>query len=234
MAIPQANIKMSEVRTGSFGAAAGVRLEITNYNEIYRTLLKLDKTYLAQLKRNYKDIGRDVQTAIRKAIPSKAKPPLPGMKQVHFGRLAWGTTYSPDGKRPRNSKSVLIQLPSTRSRKARKAGEMAILRLQVGSPGTVLFDMAGRANYTKGRRGLTPEYDYMYTIGGQKIPGKRRHKVVPGAFAKGLSKAKGRKQAWASRIVWPAALTALPKARARMAVAIGQANDRVNALLRSM
>ena len=234
MAIPQANINMSQIRSGSFGATAGVRLEITNYNEIYRTLLKLDKTYLAQLKRNYREIGQDVQTAIRKAIPSKAKPPLRNMKQVHFGRLAWGTTYGGSGDRPRPAKSVLIQLPNTRSRKAKKAGEISILRLQVGSPATVLFDMAGRANYSKARRGLTPVYDYMYTIGGQKVPGTRQHRVVPGAFAKGLSKASGRKQAWASRIVWPAALTALPKARAKMAIAIGQANDKVNALLRSM
>ena len=234
MAIPQANINMSQIRTGSFGGTAGVRLEITNYNEIYRTLLKLDKTYLSALKKDYRRIAKDVQTSIRKAIPSKAKPPLSGMKQVHFGRLAWGTTYGADKGRPKPAKSVVIQLPNTRTKKAKKAGEIAIARLQVQSPGTVLFDMAGRANYSKGRRGYTPEYDYMYTIGGQKVPGKRKHRVTPLAFARGLSNASGRLQVGASRVVWPSALRALPKARAQMAETISRANDRVNALLRSM
>lgn len=224
---------MSQIRSGSYGATSGVRLEITNYNEIVKILSRLDKTYLKELRKDYKRIGQGVKQSIVKAIPSKANPPLSQMRQVHFGRLAWGTTYGGGGARPKPAKSVLVQTPSTRSKKARRTGEMSILRLQVGSPATVLFDMAGRANYTKARRGRTPIYDYMYTINGQKVPGKRSHKVTPGAFAKALSQAEGRKQAWASRIVWPAALQALPKARNEMAVSIAQANDRVNQLLRS-
>lgn len=233
MAIPQAILALTKVSSGMTGATSGVRLEITNYNDIVKTLLKIDKVYLRELRKDFKRIGKPVQESIKKAIPSRNQPPLSGMKQVHFGRLAWGTTYGAGGGRPKPAKSVLIQTPSTRSKKARKAGEMSILRLQVGSPATVLFDMAGRRNNTKARRGMTPEYDYMYTIGGQKVPGKRKHRVVPYNFANGLSKSKGRLQFTASRIVWPAAEKALPQARQRMAEAIRSANNKINAELRS-
>lgn len=233
MAIPQAVLGLSRVISGMSGGSSGVRLEITNYNEIYRTLLKIDKVYLRELRKDFKKIGKPVQASIRKAIPARNKPPLSGMKQVHFGRLAWGTTYAGGGDKPKTAKSVLIQTPNTRSKKARKAGEISILRLQIGAPGTVLFDMAGRRNNTRARRGLTPEYDYMYTIGGQKVPGRRRHRVVPYNFANGLSKSKGRLQFTASRIVWPAAEKALPQARQKMAEAIRAANNKINAELRS-
>lgn len=224
---------MVPVKSTGYNASSGVRLEITNLNEILKVLRKLDKDYVKELRKDFRKIGKPVQESIRRNIPARNNPPLSGMRQVHFGRLAWGTTHGGNGSRPKPAKSVLIQTPSTRSKKARKHGEISILRLQVGSPGTVLFDMAGRRMHAKGRKGMTPMYDYMYTIGGQKVPGKRQHRVKPYNFAIGLSKASGKMQWGASRIVWPAALKALPQARNRIAESISQANNRVNALLRS-
>lgn len=230
MTIPQALLRLSAVTASRPGDSNGVRLEVTNWNEILKTLGKLDKEYVKQLRKDFKAIARPVQESVKSAIPSKANPPMSGMRQVHFGRLAWGSRFGA-GSKP--SKSVLVQVPSTRSRRARSFETFSIARLQIGSPGTVLFDMAGRKDYIRGRKGFTPEYDYMYTINGQKVPGKRKHRVVPLAYAKGLGQSSGRLKIRASRIVWPAAEKALPAAQAAMELRITQVNLRINALLRS-
>ena len=224
MAIPKALIGMTK-QSGSYANDGNVRLEITNWAEVMKTLQKLDKDYVKELRKDFKAIAKPVQQSIRKAIPTKAKPPLRNMRQVHFGRLAWGTTY---GNKPKPTRSVLIQLPSPRARKFRGVPYIPITRLQVQSAAVVLTDMAGRARYTKGRRGKTPEYDYMYTINGVKVPGKRQHKVTPFAFAKGLAKASGLKQRNASRFVWPGALKALPEAQRQMDVKITEVNRKIN------
>lgn len=229
MAVLKASTSLAPIKSGQYGGAIGARLEITNWNDIMRTLVKLDKDYVKELRKDFRAIAKPVQVEIKRAIPSKAKPPLSGMRQVHFGRLAWGSNYGA-GAKP--SKSALIQTPNTR-RKQYKGQDIAIARILVQSPATVLADMAGRRAGMKGRKGFTPEYDYMYTIGGQKVPGKRKHRVVPGAFLKGLSKATGVQQRYASRFVWPAAEKALPAARKRMDAKISEVNIKISALLRS-
>ncbi len=221
---------MTAMRGGTFGATSGVRLEITNWNEVMKVIVKLDKEYARELRKDFKRIARPVQTAIKQGIPGRGKPPLSGMKQVHFGRLAWGSTY---GKGAKPSKSVLIQVPNTRKRKYKKT-DIAIARLQVQSPATVLADMAGRRSNTKARKGLTPKYDYMYTINGQKVPGKRQHTVKQWNFVSQMSGGKFIKQTYASRFVWPSALKALPQAQKEIDASITQANNRVNQLLRSL
>lgn len=205
--VPSAGLK---IQSGSFGSSNTVRLEITNWAEIMKTLKDIDADYVVGLRKNFKRIARGPQQSVQRAIPGKSKPPLTGMTQVWFGRLAWGSTWGGiGGSSPKPSKSVLIQLPNTRKKKYRELERVPIVRLQVGSPGTVLFDMAYRRGGTKGRKGFTPEYDYIYRVGGLTYPGKRKHRVVPGAFLKGIIKSGQNPKA--SRIVWPAALKAMPK-----------------------
>ena len=228
--IPQAALRVTAVKGGLYGGTSGVRLEITNWNEVMKVLVKLDKTYVSAMRKQFKQIARPVQQQVKSAIPGKGKPPLSGMTQVHFGRLAWGSTY---GKGAKPAKSVLVQTPNTRKR-AYKGKDIAIARLQVQSPATVLADMAGRRNNTKARKGLTPMYDYMYTINGNKVPGKRQHRVKPWNFVSKISGGSGIKQTTASRFIWPAALKALPKARQEIDRVITSANLRVNQLLRSL
>ena len=221
--------KLVAVKGSSVGSTTGARLEITNWAEVMRIITKLDKEYAKELRKSFKAIAKPVQEEIKKAIPSKAKAPLSGMKQVHFGRLAWGSNY---GKGAKPSKSALIQTPNPRSRKAR-GNDIAIARIQVQSPATVLSDMAGSKGNTRARRGLTPSYDYMYNIGGQKVPGKRQHTVSPYNFLSQISGGKYIKSSSASRFIWPAALKALPAAQKQIDAKITQANIRLNALLRS-
>lgn len=212
------------MKSGAFGSANTLRLEITNWNEVMAVIKDLDQTYIKTLRRDFREIGKEAQGAVKRAIPNKANPPMSGMRQVHFGRLAWGSTF---GKGAKPSKSVLIQLPNTRKKKYRELDRIPILRLQIGSPATVLFDMAGRARYAKGRKGLTPIYDYMYTINGQKVPGKRQHRVVPMAFAKGTADAKSKLQMTASRIVYPAAEKAMPSVTRKMRQKIYEINQKI-------
>ena len=229
MAVIKASTRYSATK-GDYGRTGDLRLEITNWNEIMKVLVALDKDYVKALRESFKYIGKDVQTAVRKAIPSKGKPPLRNMKQVFFGRLAWSSDY---GKGAKPSKSVLLQVVNTRSRKY-NSKDISIARVQVQSPATVLADMAGRRGGTKGRKGLTPEYDYMYNVNGRLVRGKRQHRVVPGAFLLGLSKSNAvMKQRHASRFIWPAALEVLPAVRKKVDEKISQVNLKVNALLRS-
>lgn len=217
-------------RSGRFGSSNEVALEITNWNEVLKVLKQVDESWIAELRKDFKQIGQESAKEVRKAIPSKNRPPLTNMRQVWFGRLAWGTTWGGvGGGAPKPSKSVLVQLPKTRKKKYRELERISIVRLQVGSPGTVLFDMAYRRGGSKGRKGLTPEYDYIYRVGGLTVPGKRRHRVVPGAFLKGIL-ASGQ-QPKASRIVWPAALKSLPDVTRKMDAVILKANLRIQAKL---
>ncbi len=216
-------------QSGAFGSSNTVRLEITNWAETLKLLKELDSDYIVTLRKQFKQVGNEAAKVVKRRIPGKSKPPLSGMRQVWFGRLAWSTTWGGVGSEsPRPSKSVLVQLPNTRRKKYREMEKAPIVRLQVGSPGTVLFDMAGRANYAKGRKGLTPEYDYIYRVNGRTVPGKRKHRVVPGAFAKGLAKSGyGR----ASRIVYPAVESAMPKVTYQMKTVIFAVNQRIQTKL---
>lgn len=228
MAISSAQIGF-RAESGAFGSGSVVRLEITNWNEIMKTLRGLDKKYVQDLRKEFRSIAKPVQDKVRRAIPSKAKPPLSGMKQVHFGRLAWGSTY---GAKAKPAKSVIIQTPNTRSKTYAKVNEIPIVRLQVQSPGTVLYDMAGRLNGVKGRKGFTPWYDYMYHSNGRSWQGKRRHRVVPNNFLSSLTRSTGYQKPQASRIIWPAAERAMPEATRKMDAVITKTNLKINQMLK--
>lgn len=223
MALPAIATRLGVI-SGAFGSANEVRIEITNFNEVMKILKDLDADYVKGLRTKFREIGKEAQTPLKNAIPSKSSPPMSQMKQVHFGRLAWGSSY---GKGSKPSKSVLIQTPNTRRKKYRELATIPIVRLQIGSPGTVLFDMAGRANYTKGRKGYTPLYDYMYTINGVKVPGKRKHRVTPYAFAMGNAKSNHRFRKQASRIVYPTVEKAMPRVTSKMREIIFDMNGKI-------
>jgi hypothetical protein len=223
-------MRIAPMKGGLYGGTSGVRLEITNWNEVMKVLVKLDKTYVKAMRADFRRIAKSVQDEVRKGIPNKSNPPLSGMKQVHFGRLAWGSSY---GKGAKPAKSVLIQTPNTRKVKYR-GKDIAIARVQVLSPATVLADMAGRNGNARARKGLTPMYDYMYTINGNKVPGKRQHTVKPWNFVSKISGGKGIRQNWASRFIWPSAMKALPQVRRDVDTVITAANVKVNQLLRSL
>lgn len=216
-------------RSGAFGSSNTVVLEITNWDEVMKVVKQLDEDWIRGLRKEFRSIGAEAQKKVRDVIPGKNKAPLSGMQQVHFGRLAWGTTFGGNGPKPKPSKSVLLQTPSTRKKKYRELEKVPIVRLQIGSPATVLLDMGGRRFGAKGRKGLTPEYDYMYTIGGQKVPGKRKHRVRPNAFAKGFGTAGARigGKVSASRFVYPAVEKSMPSVTRKMREVVSRTNGQI-------
>ena len=213
------------------------RIEITDIRNAERMLRDLDEDYVKEFRKDIKSVAKPIQQSIKSGITyTKANPPLKGrapdykygMRQIHYGRVAWGTDYAPGGeKRPKPIKSALIQrVPE----KARKRGVKAIVMVVVGSPGTVLADMAGSGGMSKSGEGqITREYDYMYKNG----PGKRSHRINGQGYAmvRALNKKFGSD---ASRFVWPSALKARPKTLEELDKVITKYNRRLNAELRIM
>ena len=65
MSIPQAIVTMTRVTPQNIGGSAGVRLEISNWNEIMKVLVRLDKDYVKELRKDFKEIAKPVQDSIR-------------------------------------------------------------------------------------------------------------------------------------------------------------------------
>jgi hypothetical protein len=205
------------------------KLEVTNLDEVIRVLKQLDEDYYKQFREDAKDIASDVRGGIQRELRkfSRANPPLSGMRQVHFGRVAWGTTYAPAGRaRPKPFDSALIDVP--RRMKKNKYGYTPIVRVVVGSPGTVLADMAGISNKYTRAYPITRPYDYMYTIRGQKVPGIRQHKITTQGLEM-ISNMPGRRP---SRYVWKGAEDELPAARKKIDKSITKLNRYINIKLR--
>lgn len=216
--------------TESRGRNREAGLIITDYREVIRQLEKLDKDYVAQMRRNFREIAKPVQTEIKQGIPSKGSPPIRGMRQVHFGRVAWGTTHQAEGyPKPKPAKSALIQVPRVKKQSLYK--KQSIVRVVVGAPGTVLADMAGVSNKYTGAYEVTRLYDYMFTTpDGRKVRGKRKHKIngQGQAFISALNSAVGRP----SRFVWDSANQALPNARKAMQKELQKVNVKMNKYFR--
>ena len=205
------------------------QVEISDIRRAERMLRDLEGDYIKEFRKDVKDIAKPIQQSIKSNIKStKMNPPLSGMTQVHFGRVAWGTDYTPAGsRRPKPIKSALIQRVPER---ARKKGAKSLVRVVVGSPGTVLADMAGAGNMSNSIEGqVTRSYEYMYKNG----PGKRTHRVngQGHAFVRGLNREYGRD---ASRFVWPAAKQAGNKTRKELDRVIDKYNRILNVKLRIM
>jgi hypothetical protein len=199
-------------------------IEYTDFYYVMKELRELDNDYYKEFRRNAKEVAKDlqksIQTGIRKA-GTRANPPLSGMKQVHFGRVAWGSSYSDGSIKAKPADSAIIQVPP--ARKSNKQGRRAIVRVVVGSPGTVMADMAGASNKFTQRYAVTRPYEYMYTIGGQKVPGIRQHRITTQGveMIDNLS-------ARASRYVWKAADKALPETRKNLDKLITDVNKKLN------
>lgn len=205
---------------------------VVHYTDFYwvqKQLKELDNDYYKEFRREAKFLAKPLQKEIKREISragTRSNPPLSGMTQVNFGRVAWGTTYSPAGySKPKPANSALIELPP--QRKANRAGRRSIVRVVVGSPGTVLADMAGSSNRFTQRYAVTRPYEYTFNIGGQKFYGIRQHRITTQGLEM-IANLGGR----ASRYVWKAADRKLPDVRENMDKLITDVNRQLNRKLR--
>lgn len=167
------------------GEAYSAELTLQDYQAMARELNKLGPELLKEMRRQYKEIAKGPQRAIKAAIPRR--PPLSGMrKAVIPGRTTWGTV--------KPAKSVLVRAPRVKRADLRTA--VPIVQLVVQSPGTVIADMAGRGN-TTGASKVTPIYPYS-----RALSGFRSH-AINGQGQAMINALDGFKSG-ASRMVYPA------------------------------
>jgi hypothetical protein len=202
--------------SASRARAEGAVIEITDWRMLLRELGKVDKEMEKQLKRRFREIGGVVRDGIREKIDTR--PPLSGMrKAVVPGRVTWGT-----GKPAR---SALVRMPRTR----RKGQNVPVAQIMVGSPATIIADMAGKSNRETAKRKITQDYKYS-----RSSTGLRRHRINPlgsRKFINSLNDALGGKS---SRMVYPGAESKLDAARSEMQEAINYASAIVNRELRDV
>jgi len=203
-------------------------LYLTDYNDLIRELNRVQPSLINQMKKDYRKIAKPVQTAVKSGI--KSEPPTTGrhvsrpqntasgfIPLVIPGRLTWGANSQNKNKRV---DSVLIKTPSEKKAKriySRNGTDAAsVARLQVDNAAVVMADMARKT----GKSRMTREYPYS----GSRT-GTRRHKV--NGQGTGMIRALN-KHGTASRFVWPAAETALPKAKEESKIVLNKAITAIN------
>lgn len=192
----------------------GAYLLLTDYRQLLRELSKVEPELQRQLKRRFREIAEPVRDEIKRTIPSR--PPLSGMRKVVHGRVAWG-----QGKPAR---SATIRLPRGKG----KGQNVPIAQIMVGSPATIIADMAGKSNKETAKRRVTNLYKYSLSP-----TGERRHRINPigsRKFIQSLDAALGGR---ASRMVYPAAERKLDAAREEMQEAINYASKIINREMRN-
>jgi hypothetical protein len=196
--------------------AEGAVLEITDWRMLLRELRKVDKEMEKQLKRRFREIGNEVRNGIREQI--KTQPPLSGMrKKVQPGRVTWG-----QGK---PAKSAIVRMPRGR----KKGQNLPVAQIMVGSPATVIADMAGKSNRETAKRKITAEYPYS-----RSGKGTRRHRINPIGSRKFINSLDNALGGRASRMVYVGAESKLDQARNEMQEAINYASAIVNKELRDV
>lgn len=191
-----------------------MEIEVTDWRFLVREVRKIDPRLTAKFKNRAKEIGKPVENAIKKAIPSKID--VRGMQpKVIPGRMSWGG--------PVNARKTSLKI-DTRIKKRGKS----IVSVWVWSPAVAMLDMAKNAG--RGDGGDTREYPYS-----RSRTGTRTHRV--NGQGRGLLQAAGQSKKLIraerpSRVVWPAAWTALPEVNAEMNKLIESEARRINAEMR--
>jgi hypothetical protein len=207
-----------------------IGLYITDYRDLIRELNKVQPGLAKQMQKDFKDIAKPVQSAVKSGIP--LNPPTSGVHKrvpqrtvsgfyprVVPGRLTWGANSQNGSKSPR---SVKIETPSAAkaARAMKRAGVnvSSIARLRVDNAAVVMADMAGKTGKYIDKRKRTNEYKYS-----RSATGTRRHKI--NGQGRGMIRALGSK---ASRFVWPAAEKAVPKTFVQSRRSLQKAYDAIN------
>jgi hypothetical protein len=207
-------------------------LYLTDYNDLIRELNRVQPSLINQMKKDYRQIAKPVQLAVKTGIPQE--PPTSGRHASRPqatrsgfiplaipGRLTWGANSQNKNKAV---KSVLIKTPSEKKAKRiyskNRTDAASVARLQVDNAAVVMADMAGKSGKWINKRPRTREYSYS-----RSASGVRTHKI--NNQGRGMIKALNKKGS-PSRFVWKAAEKALPKATMQSQVVLNKAITRIN------
>ncbi len=212
-----ANRGFSE-RTTQTGYQATI--EVSNLKYMLDELSKINEDARKIFRRRFREIGQPIQREIQNGIRA-SRLGTPGSmrgfgKKVVPGRLTWGT-----GK---PATSAVISMPRLSTRR----DAMPIAKIKVGSPATVIADMAGKSNRATANKPKTAIYPYSLSPDGQ-----RSHKISRVGSRKFIQNLDATIGGKASRVVYPSAEKALPKARVEMELAFDFMANEVNRRLRS-
>lgn len=186
---------------------------VTDWRFLIRETRKIDPKLINEFKVKAREIGKPVEDAIQRGIPSRF--PITGMEpKTKPGRLTWGA-YVP-------AKATDLKV-DTRIRKKGKS----IVSVWVQSPATAVADMAAK----RGRNGRkTREYPYS-----RSATGYRRHTVNGQGIGmiSALDKAPGMKSRKPSRFLWPSALASMSAVNNKMYQLIEKTSRQINAEIRT-
>lgn len=195
----QVRVKSSDTRVEVF---------ITDWRFLMREANKIDPMVQATFKANAREIGRPVESAVKKAIPNRR--PISGMTpKVIPGRMAWGAGWP--------AKATELRVDT----RIRKKGR-SIVSVWVMSPAVAMADMAKNAT-SKAR---TKEYPYS-----RSPSGYRSHKLngQGAAMIEKISASSGVKSRGPSRYTWPGAVGAMNVVNMKMLELVNNTANRLNA-----
>lgn len=207
-------------------------LVLSDYREMISVMRKVQPELVRQLRKRYREIGRDIVKAIKTDIPTA--PPLVSHKRgtsmiTKVGRLSWSRTEN----QTRPLKSVVIREKRTLSVRGKRLPIVGLVQARVNAAPVALADMAGRSGRYINARAVTRKYKYTYHTKDGEFVGDRDHKIngQGRAMINQLNKNFGRR---ASRFIYPAAESKIPAAAAEMKVAVQKASDNLNAMLKGV
>lgn len=192
----------------------------TDYKQLIAVMRQIDPALVKALRKRYRQIGRPVVKGIKDSIPTTA--PLSGMV-TKVGRLSWSRTMN----QSKDIKSVVIR---DRKRAPRsKYPVVGLVQAVVRAAPVTLADMAGRSGSYVNSRSVTREYDYTYTGKNGSYVGRRKHRINgQGRIMISRLGARG------SRYVYPGAERAMPLVKVETQIAINDAVNNINRMLRNV
>lgn len=220
-------------------------LALTDWRDLIAELNRVEKSYAAAMKRDFKKIASPMRSAVSKAIP-KSHPTsgvhvrgaknVSGFKPVVVpGRLSWSANAQNGNIQPRHT---VIRLTKARSfKKIGQYGQMSIVKVEVDNAAVVMADMAGRSKKWVNKRPMTRPYKYG---GGGVQTGKygskaqmvtmRQHRINGQGLGmiKALNRGKGVLKGDASRWIWPTANKHLPDVQYQINDVLRKANRFIN------
>lgn len=188
---------LSGVAKGQTKTGYRAYIEISDYNWLIKSLGQVNDEARKEFKKNIRKASKSAADGIRKNIRSKGigTRNMRGFDpKVIPGRLTWGT-----GK---PATSAIISAPRVNVKKSR----LAVARIRVSSPATVLADMAGKTNAATNSKPRTDPYPYSLSPSGY-----RTHKITirgSRAFIQNLNAKLGDT---ASRMVYPGVEQVMPQ-----------------------
>lgn len=193
-------------------------VELSDWRYLLSEISKLNAEIHKEMKKDFRKIAKEVQDGIRSEI--KVRPPLSGMRKNKIpGRVTWGT-----GKPAR---SAIIRLPRNS-----RTNYLPIAQVRVGSPATIIADMAGKSNAATNSKARTAKYEYTKYVNGAPVKVMRDHAITKVGSRKFIANLDARLNGKASRMVYPGAEKALPQAREEIQSIVAQVVDRINRELR--